>query len=382
LPLDPQEIPLSLYVHIPWCVRKCPYCDFNSHEQQGELPEQAYVDALLADLHGDIELAAGRPIRSVFFGGGTPSLFSPQAIGRFLREADRLLSFAKDVEITLEANPGTVEAARFAGYRAAGVNRLSMGIQSLADDKLAALGRIHGRAEALAAVESARDAGFDNFNLDLMYALPGQSLAQAEADLLELLALEPAHVSWYQLTLEPNTLFYQRPPVLPDDDAVGDIMDMGLAVLAEHGYLQYEISAHAQAGRECRHNLNYWQFGDYLGVGAGAHAKLTRSGGHILRTTRERHPKRYLAAESGKASSVRELSAAELPVEFMLNALRLQAGVEAKLFAARTGLPMSAISRQLQQARSRGLMNTGPERLQASELGWRFLNDLLAVFEP
>jgi len=369
-------------VHIPWCVRKCPYCDFNSHERKGELPELAYVDALLADLRDDLEAAQGRAVQSVFFGGGTPSLFSPAAIGRFLEQADRLLPFAGDVEITLEANPGTVEAKRFAGYRAAGVNRLSMGIQSLADDKLVALGRIHGRAEALAAVQLARQAGFDNFNLDLMYALPGQSPAEAEADLRELLALQPPHVSWYQLTLEPNTLFYQRPPQLPDHDAIADIMDMGLAVLAEHGYAQYEISAHAQAGWECRHNLNYWRFGDYLGIGAGAHAKLTSPDGRILRSTRQRHPQRYLDDPDGRISSVRELSAEELPIEFMLNALRLTAGVAADQFEARTGLALLEIDSMLRVARERGLLEPDPQRLQPTGLGRRFLNDLLAIFEP
>ena len=376
-----MNIPLSLYVHIPWCVRKCPYCDFNSHEQKGELPEQAYIDALLEDLRSDVEAAQGRPIQSVFFGGGTPSLFSPAAIGCFLEQADRLVPFAADVEITLEANPGTVDSSRFAGYRAAGVNRLSLGIQSLADDRLAALGRIHGRAEGLAAVEAARAAGFDNFNLDLMYALPGQSLAQAEAELRELLALQAPHVSWYQLTLEPNTLFYQRPPQLPDDDAIGDIMDMGLAVLAEHGYRQYEISAHAQPGRECRHNLNYWRFGDYLGIGAGAHAKLTQADGRILRSARQRHPQRYLQDAADRLSSTRALSRDELPIEFMLNALRLNRGVPAALFEARAGLPLSAIAPLLQLARERELLEPDPQRLQPTPLGRRFLNDLLALFD-
>lgn len=380
--MQSQTIPLSLYVHIPWCVRKCPYCDFNSHEQRGELPEQAYVDALLADLADDVEAAGGRHIQSVFFGGGTPSLFSANAIGRFLTQAERLVSFADDVEITLEANPGTVEAARFAGYRAAGVNRLSMGIQSLADDKLSALGRIHGRAEALAAVEAARSAGFDNFNLDLMYALPGQSLAQAEADLRELLALQPTHVSWYQLTLEPNTLFYQRPPPLPDDDAIGDIMDSGLQILADAGYHQYEISAYAQPGKACRHNLNYWQFGDYLGIGAGAHAKLTDAQGYIHRTTRQRHPQRYLDEANAYVSSRRELQADELPIEFMLNALRLNAGVPRALYAERTGQPDSAIQQQLELACQKGLLELDQGLIRPSALGRRFLNDLLAIFEP
>jgi oxygen-independent coproporphyrinogen-3 oxidase len=362
-----MNIPLSLYVHIPWCVRKCPYCDFNSHEQKDELPEQAYVDALIDDLRGDVAAAQGRPIQSVFFGGGTPSLFSPAAIGRFLEQADRL---------------GTLEAGRFAGYRAAGVNRLSLGIQSLADEKLAALGRIHGRAEALAAVASARQAGFHNFNLDLMYGLPGQSPAQAETDLRELLALEPAHVSWYQLTLEPNTLFFSRPPPLPDDDTIADITDRGLEVLAEHGYRQYEISAHALPGQQCRHNLNYWRFGDYLGIGAGAHAKLTRPDGRIVRSARQRHPQRYLQDGAARLSSTRELVRAELPIEFMLNVLCLNRGVPVEWFEARTGLPLAAIARQLQVARERELLESDPQRLQPTPLGRRFLNDLLAIFNP
>ena len=376
-----MDIPLSLYVHIPWCVRKCPYCDFNSHEQKGELPERAYVDALLADLRGDVEAAGGRPIRSVFFGGGTPSLFSPAAIGRFLQQADRLLPFAADAEITLEANPGTVEAGRFSGYRAAGVNRLSMGIQSLDDAKLAALGRIHGRAEALAAVQAAHRAGFDNFNLDLMYALPGQSLAQAEADLRELLSLQPPHVSWYQLTLEPNTLFHRHPPTLPDEESIGEIMDMGLAVLAEHGYRQYEVSAHAQPGRQSRHNLNYWEFGDYLAVGAGAHAKLSLGDGRIVRRSRARHPQAYMEAGAERYSE-RLLTSQDLVIEFMLNALRLIHGVPAYYFEARTGLSVATILPLLDKARQRGLLQADPAQLQATSLGQRFLNDLLAIFEP
>ena len=376
-----MNMPLSLYVHIPWCVRKCPYCDFNSHEQKGALPEQAYVDALLADLRSDIEAAGGRPIRSVFLGGGTPSLFSPEAIGRFLQQADRLLPFAADVEITLEANPGTVEAGRFSGYRAAGVNRLSMGVQSLDDAKLVALGRIHGRAEALAAVRTARRAGFHNFNLDLMYGLPEQSLAQAEADLRELLSLQPPHLSWYQLTLEPNTLFHRHPPSLPDEESIGEIMDMGLAVLAEHGYRQYEVSAYAQPGRQCRHNLNYWEFGDYLGAGAGAHAKLSLADGRILRRSRVRHPQAYLEGKA-KRYSERLLTSQDLVIEFMLNALRLIQGVPAEYFEARTGLPITTILPLLDEARRRGLLEADAARLQATSLGQRFLNDLLAIFEP
>ena len=376
-----NNIPLGLYVHIPWCVRKCPYCDFNSHEQKGDLPEQVYVDALLADLRSDVEAAGGRPIHSVFFGGGTPSLFSAQAIGRVLEQAERLLGFADDVEITLEANPGTAEAAHFAGYRAAGVNRLSLGIQSLADRKLAMLGRIHGRDEALMAVRLARAAGFDNLNLDLMYGLPGQSLAQALADLRELLELQPEHVSWYQLTLEPNTWFHRHPPTLPDDDAIADIMDAGLEQLLAAGLQRYEISAHARPGHACRHNRNYWEFGDYLGIGAGAHAKLTRPDGRILRSSRPRHPDAYIK-RANAAGSKRLLTKEELPVEFMLNALRLDAGVPAGYFEARTGLSLTDIAAQLTQARERGLLAPDVAHLRPTPLGLRFLNELLAIFEP
>lgn len=379
---DAALIPLGLYVHIPWCVQKCPYCDFNSHQQQGELPEKAYIEALLDDLRGDLDQVQGRHIESVFFGGGTPSLFSAKAIGRFLEQAERLIPFAADVEITLEANPGTAETHRFSGYRSAGVNRLSMGIQSLDDRHLASLGRIHGRTEAIEAVQRARRAGFENFNLDLMYGLPGQSLAMAEQDLRELLALEPPHVSWYQLTLEPNTWFHRHPPALPDDDLLGDIMDRGLELLNEGGYRQYEISAHAGLGGPCRHNLNYWHFGDYLGIGAGAHAKLTSAQGGIWRFVRERHPKRYLDPEIGKRVSSRKLLEQELPVEFMLNALRLTVGVPSELFSERAGLALSDIVVQLGIAREKGLLARDEERLQATELGRRFLNDLLAIFEP
>lgn len=377
----PAQIPLSLYVHIPWCVRKCPYCDFNSHRQPDRLPEPAYVQALLDDLCLDRAAAHGRQIGSVFFGGGTPSLFSAASIGRFLDQAARLIPFSAAVEITLEANPGTAEAQRFAGYRAAGVNRLSLGVQSLDDAKLAALGRIHGRDQAIAAVTMARAAGFDNINLDLMYALPEQTLKQARADLSALLELAPEHLSWYQLTLEPNTLFHQRPPPLPDDDLIGDMMDMGLELLAAQGYRQYEISAHARPGRQCRHNLNYWEFGDYLGIGAGAHAKLTGDDGHIRRITRQRHPARYLDADR-PVSSIRELAATELPIEFMLNVLRLNGGVPAALFSERTGLSPALIATQLQQARQQGLLDADPAILRPSELGRRYLNNLLMLFEP
>ncbi len=374
-----MNIPLSLYVHIPWCVRKCPYCDFNSHEQKGGLPEQDYVRALLLDLESQLPDVVGRAIETVFIGGGTPSLFSGRSIAAFLEGVERLL-LAADAEITLEANPGTAEARRFADYRSAGVNRLSIGVQSLDDSKLRSLGRIHDRAEALAAVGMARRAGFDNINLDLMYGLPQQTSAQALADLDVAIGLAPSHLSWYQLTLEPNTLFRHRPPAVPDDDTLGEIMDAGLARLREAGFVQYEISAHARPGRACRHNRNYWQFGDYLGIGAGAHGKLSLADGGILRRSRPRHPRTYLEGPA-TIDSERTLTSEDRVVEFMLNALRLNQGVPAALFSERTGLPLSAIAGQTAAARSRGLLDPDPAWLRPTPLGQRFLNDLLAMFE-
>jgi len=375
-----MALPLSLYVHLPWCVRKCPYCDFNSHPADETLPENAYVGALLNDLAAQAGDAAGRAIQTVFIGGGTPSLFSAQAIAALLAGIDARLPLAADAEITLEANPGAAEAGRFAGYRAAGVNRLSIGVQSLDDAKLSALGRIHDRNEALAAVDMARAAGFDNLNLDLMYALPQQSLREALADLDELIALQPEHISWYQLTLEPNTLFHRRPPPLPDDDDIGDIMDAGLDRLAANGFERYEISAFARQSRRARHNLNYWQFGDYLGIGAGAHGKITLPDGRIVRRVRPRHPKAYLQWD-WPASNDRGLTREELPIEFMLNALRLIEGVPAKFFAERTGLPLDAIANRLEKAFDLELLAPQRDRLQPTPLGLRYLNELLLIFE-
>ena len=375
-----MALPLSLYVHLPWCVRKCPYCDFNSHPADETLPENAYVGALLNDLAAQAGDAAGRAIQTVFIGGGTPSLFSAQAMAALLAGIDARLPLAADAEITLEANPGAAEAERFAGYRAAGVNRLSIGVQSLDDAKLSALGRIHDRNEALAAVDMARAAGFDNLNLDLMYALPQQSLREALADLDELIALQPEHISWYQLTLEPNTLFHRRPPPLPDDDAIGDIMDAGLDRLAAKGFERYEISAFARQSLRARHNLNYWQFGDYLGIGAGAHGKITLPDGRIVRRVRPRHPKAYLQWD-WPASNDRGLTREELPIEFMLNALRLIEGVPAKFFAERTGLPLDAIADRLEKAFDLELLAPQRDRLQPTPLGLRYLNELLLIFE-
>lgn len=373
--------PLSLYLHIPWCVRKCPYCDFNSHAQPAELPEAEYLAAIWRDLAEDLPQIAGREITTIFIGGGTPSLFSAASIGALLEGLAQRLAFAADIEITLEANPGTVDNARFRGFRAAGVNRLSLGVQSFDEQALQALGRIHDRAAVFAAVDAARAAGFENFNLDLMFGLPQQTPAAALDDLQQAMDLAPPHLSWYQLTLEPNTPFYQQPPpALPDDDALWEIQQAGQALLAERGWQQYEISAYAQPGRRCRHNLNYWQFGDYLALGAGAHGKLSTPQG-VIRHSKQRHPKAYLEARGASfVQSERVLDAADLSFEFMLNALRLVDGVEEDLFAQRTGLELALIAPALAQARAQGWLH--PQRLQATAQGLQFLNELLELFLP
>ena len=376
--------PLSLYVHLPWCVRKCPYCDFNSHEGRGALPFEAYVDALLADLDHDLPLAWGRTVHSVFFGGGTPSLFPPAAIDRFLQQASARLRFAPDVEVTLETNPGTVEHGPFAGYRAAGVNRLSFGVQSFDDGCLQRLGRIHSSGDAERAVKAGQDAGFDNLNLDLMYALPGQSLAMALADVDRAIALQPTHLSHYQLTLEPNTVFAVRTPAgLPDEDGAWDMQEACQARLAAAGFAQYEVSAYARGGRQCRHNLNYWQFGDYLGIGAGAHGKLTLGASQeVLRRWKLRHPTEY-QAKAGTPAAIggdEVLTASRLPFDFMLNALRLNAGVPMAMFEARTGLPRAAIADHLATAHARGWLEPDPDWLRPTELGRRFANDVIGLF--
>ncbi len=376
--------PLSLYVHLPWCVRKCPYCDFNSHEGRGALPFDAYVDALVADLDHDLPLAWGRTVQTVFFGGGTPSLFPPAAIDRFLQLASARLRFAPNAEITLETNPGTVEHGPVAGYRAAGVNRLSFGVQSFDDGCLQRLGRIHSSGDAERAVKAAQDAGFDNLNLDLMYALPDQTLAMAERDVERAVALQPAHISHYQLTLEPNTVFSARPPAgIPDMDSAWDMQEACQARLATAGYGQYEVSAWSRPGRQCAHNLNYWRFGDYLGIGAGAHGKLTLGAEkQVLRRCKVKHPAEYLA-RAGTAAAIGGddvLDPGRLPFDFMLNALRLNAGVPMDMFEARTGLPRAVIAGRLAVARERGWIAPGDERLQPTELGLRFANDAIALF--
>ena len=375
-----QLPPLALYVHIPWCIRKCPYCDFNSHAATPELPEQDYVAAVLADLELDLIHVHGRQLESIFFGGGTPSLFSAQALQALLQGIEQRIRFSPNIEITLEANPGTFEQEKFAAYRALGINRLSIGIQSFQDSKLQALGRVHSAAEAVHAVEMARRAGFTNFNLDLMHGLPNQSPEEALADLQTAIDLSPTHLSWYQLTMEPNTVFWSKPPLLPEDDVLWDIQEEGQALLAQHGFIQYEVSAYARSATVAQHNMNYWSFGDFIGVGAGAHGKLSDPQGRIQRTWKTRQPSDYLNPDKPFLAGSTLLAADDLPFEFLMNALRLADGVELKLFSQRTGLPITVLQDGLAQAHQRGLLSSNPERLAASAQGQLFLNDLLQIF--
>jgi oxygen-independent coproporphyrinogen-3 oxidase len=372
--------PLSLYVHFPWCVKKCPYCDFNSHEVKGSFPEAAYLDALRADLEGALPLIWGRKIYTIFIGGGTPSLLSAAGLDRLLADIRTLLPLDGNVEITMEANPGTFEAEKFRAYRASGVNRLSIGIQSFNPRHLQALGRIHDGDQAQRAVEIALR-HFDNFNLDLMYALPGQTLAEARQDLERAIGYAPPHLSLYHLTMEPNTLFAKYPPQLPDDDASADMQDMIAERTAQAGYERYEVSAYAQPGRQARHNLNYWQFGDYLGIGAGAHSKLSFPH-RIVRQMRYKHPQTYLdrSAAGGAIAESVEIGRDELGFEFMLNALRLNGGFTPGLFAERTGLSIGAIDAALNDAEKRGLLLRDHQNIRPSALGQRFLNDLQQIF--
>jgi len=375
---------------MPWCVRKCPYCDFNSHAAPEQIPQQQYIDALLEDLAIDARAAQGRELASIFFGGGTPSLFAPDEVGRFLEAARSLVPFAPDVEVTLEANPGTVEHGRFSGYRAAGINRVSLGAQTFDAEHLRTLGRIHGSGDIAKAVDEVRSAGIENFNLDLMYGLPAQTLQQALADLDAALALEPTHVSHYQLTLEPGTVFYHRPPALPDSDAIWQMQLDCQEKLASRGYEHYEVSAYARAGRRSRHNLNYWRFGDYIGVGAGAHGKLTwlaseeRARLTIVRSARVKQPREFLRRAAAERISDRfAVESHDLPFEYMLNVLRLTEDFSEADFAARTGLEFETIARAIAEAqRKRLLQAAGPGRWRVTELGQRFLNDLQALFLP
>lgn len=373
--------PLSLYVHIPWCVRKCPYCDFNSHEA-ARIPEAEYVDALLEDLQQDLPLAQGRRLESIFFGGGTPSLFRAASIARILNAAERSLGFATDIEVTLETNPGTAEYDNLTGYRAAGVNRISFGVQSFNDEHLRALGRIHNSGEAVQAFEKARCAGFTNINLDLMHGLPSQSVDDACADLRRAVALEPEHLSWYQLTIEPNTVFYSRPPKLPPDETLSDIQDAGQQLLAEAQFYQYEVSAYSRYGRQSRHNLNYWQFGDYLAIGAGAHGKISTLDKGITRYWKTRKPTDYLDSAKSFTAGREPVEQTQQPLEFMMNALRLVDGLPRAWFAERTELPDESLDRYVPKLISRGLLVNDPQRLQPTALGLRFLNDTLAIFDP
>lgn len=374
--------PLALYVHFPWCVRKCPYCDFNSYTLNGVLPEAAYLQALSRDLQEQAALpqAAGRRLTSIFMGGGTPSLFSPAAIGQVLEEARGLFGFEQDIEITLEANPGTIERGRFAEYAAVGVNRVSLGAQSFGAQQLKVLGRIHSAADTARGAEELHAAGIANFNLDLMYGLPEQDVAGARSDLRQALALAPAHISHYHLTMEPGTVFGAQPPPLPDEDSIEGMLAACAEELAGAGLAHYEVSAYARSGRQCRHNLNYWTFGDYLGVGAGAHGKLTDVAANtILRTTHTREPRRY---QAGTPLAVRTVTPAEVPFEFMMNALRLTEGFEASLFEGRTGLSFDEVAPTLLSQQARGLLGRDEGRWTPSLTGQRFLNDLLLEFLP
>ncbi|EIJ42447.1 putative oxygen-independent coproporphyrinogen III oxidase [Beggiatoa alba B18LD] len=377
--------PLSLYIHIPYCVRKCPYCDFNSHEVNDALPEQAYIDALIADLEQDLPKVWGRTVSSIFFGGGTPSIFSPDAIDRLLMAIRSRIRVLPQAEITLEANPSTVDNARFQGFRQAGINRLSLGVQSFSDTALQALGRVHDSKIALQAIEAIHQAGFKQFNLDLMFGLPQQTVELALTDLNIAINAQPSHLSWYQLTIEPNTWFYHHPPVLPDDDNCWDIQNAGQTLLAAQGYEQYEVSAYARNQQYCQHNINYWTFGDYLGIGAGAHAKISDAAtGTITRYSKQRHPRTYIetAQTTAVLATQQSITKADAIFEFMLNALRLNAGFELSLFTQHTGLSPSCLSDYLTEAQQRGWLTQTGEQIQTTPTGQRFLNEVLTLFIP
>lgn len=376
--ITPKAPPLGLYIHIPWCVKKCPYCDFNSHVSQLGLPEAGYVESLIRDMQFEAPQVAGREIHSIFFGGGTPSLFSAEAVGDILNAAAKHFSIAADAEITLEANPGTAEAERFLGYRQAGVNRLSMGVQSLNDAHLKSLGRIHNASEAIAAFNMARKAGFDNINLDLMYGLPEQTLENALAETAALCELQPEHISHYQLTLEPETPFFHRPPVLPADEVLWDMQTACQQELASRGYAQYEVSGYAQPGKQCAHNLNYWRFGDYVGIGAGAHGKVS-SGEVIARRSKPKIPGKFM--HEGGLDEQRELDADDRLFEFAVNALRLREGFSREEFVATTGLPVEALQLPLAAGLQRGLLVEEGGRIAASDTGYRYLNDVILLFD-
>ena len=373
--------PLSLYVHVPWCVQKCPYCDFNSHGQKGTIPEKEYVQHLIDDLKADLHLVQGRKIHSIFIGGGTPSLLTGDAYTRLLSEVDRLIGLSDDCEITLEANPGTVETGRFKEYVGAGINRISIGVQSMQNNKLKALGRIHGADEANYAAEQAHQAGLNSFNLDLMHGLPGQSLEDALSDLKKIIALNPPHISWYQLTIEPNTQFASKPPTLPQDDILWDIQEQGQALLAEAGYEQYEISGYAKPGYQCQHNLNYWRFGDYLGIGCGAHGKVTNiKTGVITRTEKVKHPRGYMDLAKPYLYKQWRVEEDDLAFEFFMNRFRLVESCPKKDLSSLTGLSQQSQQRALNTAIAKGLLIDNSETWQVSQKGHRYLNDLLELF--
>lgn len=380
--------PLSLYVHIPWCVQKCPYCDFNSHALKGEIPEQLYIDALLEDLDTDINKyeasIKGRALTSIFIGGGTPSLISAKEITRLLRGIEQRIPFSQNIEITMEANPGTIEAERFAQYVKAGVTRISIGVQSFEQQKLERLGRIHGQEEAVNAAKLAHQIGLNSFNLDLMHGLPEQSIDQALVDLEKAIALSPPHLSWYQLTIEPNTLFYYKTPTLPDDDDLWDIFERGHEKLTAAGYVQYEISGYSKPGYQCQHNLNYWRFGDYIGIGCGSHGKLSFTDGHIVRTTKVKHPRGYLAAYQNMVKpyldSEHDVADEDRPFEFFMNRFRLMEACPKRDFIATTGLPLSAIQGTIDWALEMGYLTETHRHWQITNKGKLFLNDLLEAF--
>jgi oxygen-independent coproporphyrinogen-3 oxidase len=380
--------PLSLYVHIPWCVQKCPYCDFNSHALKGDIPEQLYIDALLEDLDTDINKyqasIQNRELCSIFIGGGTPSLISAEEIARLLNGIEQRIPFAKHIEITMEANPGTIEAERFAQYVKGGVTRISIGVQSFEQQKLERLGRIHGQEEAVRAANLAHQIGLNSFNLDLMHGLPDQSIEQALSDLDKAIELAPPHLSWYQLTIEPNTLFYYKTPQLPDDDELWDIFERGHEKLTAAGYVQYEISGYSKPGYQCQHNLNYWRFGDYIGIGCGSHGKLSFSDGRIIRTTKVKHPKGYLAAYQNLVKSYldseQDVAEEDRPFEFFMNRFRLMEACPKQDFITTTGLPLSSIQNTIDWALEKAYLTETQTHWQITNKGKLFLNDLLEAF--
>ena len=373
--------PLSLYVHIPWCIKKCPYCDFNSHQGDENIPEQAYLQALLKDLNHDLNWVKNRKLHSIFFGGGTPSLFSAQSIEKIISAAEKYIGFESDIEITLEANPGSAEQRKFADFYAAGVNRLSIGVQSFNDQHLKSLGRIHNAEDAKKAINMAQKSGFERFNIDLMHGLPEQSREEAMDDLGIAIETGATHISWYQLTIEPNTHFFSKPPILPVEDQLADIQELGMQKLSGAGFSQYEVSAFAKAGEACRHNLNYWQFGDYLGIGAGAHGKLTMpENAEIIRTTKTRQPEHFMSREKTALASQKSIAQDQLSLEFMMNALRLTQGVTKELYSQRTGLNSSAIAELIFQLEKDGLLESQTTNYCTTEQGMRFLDTVLQRF--